>query len=284
MRVMVDMSATLLHHGHVRLIGQARQHGEVVVGLTSDAEIRAHKGYVPELSFVERKEILEALADVAEVVETPWLITEEVLNEYRIDLLVHGDDNSNGVAAERLMILPRTEGVSSTQLRQRATASLVAIENRKLMLTPGPAALLYENVAGLKPVFGRGDDEFTALSARVHNWLLELSGQDEIISMQGSATMALELGVRNLVSGRMLLIDTGYYADRMAGFTTADTAVDRVSYTELAGVTGAYDWVVCCYTETSCAFKADLGYIRSEADRLGARLFLETPLAGIRVQ
>ena len=134
MKVMVDMSATLLHHGHVRLIRQARQHGEVVVGLTSDAEVQCHKGYTPELSFAERKEILEALADVSAVVETPWLITEEVLNEHRIDLLVHGDDNSNAISADRLLMLPRTAGVSSTQLRQRATASLVAIQNRKLIL------------------------------------------------------------------------------------------------------------------------------------------------------
>ena len=38
-RVMVDMSATLIHHGHVRLIKKAAEYGDVIVGLTSDEEI-----------------------------------------------------------------------------------------------------------------------------------------------------------------------------------------------------------------------------------------------------
>ena len=33
-RVMVDMSVTLLHHGHIRLLKKAAEYGEVVVGLT----------------------------------------------------------------------------------------------------------------------------------------------------------------------------------------------------------------------------------------------------------
>ena len=30
-RIMVDMSATLLHHGHIRLLAKARAHGRVIV-------------------------------------------------------------------------------------------------------------------------------------------------------------------------------------------------------------------------------------------------------------
>ena len=32
-RILVDMSATLIHHGHIRLLKQASELGEVVVGL-----------------------------------------------------------------------------------------------------------------------------------------------------------------------------------------------------------------------------------------------------------
>ena len=35
-RVMVDMSCTLLHHGHVRLLQKAAQYGDVIVALTTD--------------------------------------------------------------------------------------------------------------------------------------------------------------------------------------------------------------------------------------------------------
>ena len=118
-RIMVDMSATLIHHGHIRLLKKAAALGDVVVALTSDDEVRTKKGYQPELSFAERKEVLEAVKYVTEVVESPWLITEDFVNRCRCDLLVHGADNSNVIDPKRLVIFPRTEGVSSTELRER---------------------------------------------------------------------------------------------------------------------------------------------------------------------
>ena len=100
-RVMVDMSATLIHQGHTRLITKAKEYGKVIIGLTTDEEILEKKGYSPELSFENRKEILESIKGVHEVVPVPWLINEEVLDNYRIDLLIHGDDNSNSISEER---------------------------------------------------------------------------------------------------------------------------------------------------------------------------------------
>jgi glycerol-3-phosphate cytidylyltransferase len=118
-RIMVDMSATLIHHGHVRLLKQAKQLGHVVVALTTDEEIRSKKGYEPELDYAARAEVLLAMRDVDEVVPSPWLLDNAFLAQHNIDLLVHGYDNSNPIAAEKLYILPRTEGISSTQLRAR---------------------------------------------------------------------------------------------------------------------------------------------------------------------
>lgn len=118
-RIMVDMSATLIHHGHVRLLKAARQLGHVVVALTTDEEIRSKKGYEPELNYAARAEVLLAMRDVDEVVPSPWLLDDAFLALHQIDLLVHGHDNSNPIAAEKLYILPRTEGISSTQLRAR---------------------------------------------------------------------------------------------------------------------------------------------------------------------
>ncbi len=128
-RIMVDMSATLLHHGHVRLLSKAAEIGYVIVGLTSDADVLSHKGYVPELNFSQRKELLLAIRYVDEVVETPWLISTETLDQHDISLLVHGDDNANQIAAERLLILPRTQDISSTMLRERARENLRKLSN-----------------------------------------------------------------------------------------------------------------------------------------------------------
>ena len=127
-RIMVDMSVTLVHHGHIRLLKKAAALGDVVVALTSDDEVRTKKGYQPELSFAERKEVLEAVKYVTEVVESPWLITEDFVNRCRCDLLVHGADNSNVIDPKRLVIFPRTEGVSSTELRERVIRAVQSME------------------------------------------------------------------------------------------------------------------------------------------------------------
>ena len=124
-RIMVDMSATILHHGHVRLLAKASEYGQVVVALTSDSEIEMKKGYTPEIAFEERREILESIKYVDEVISSPWLIDEDFLDLHNIDYLVHGHDNSNPVAKEKLIIFPRTEGVSSTKIRS-AVLSAVA--------------------------------------------------------------------------------------------------------------------------------------------------------------
>lgn len=118
-RVLVDMSATILHHGHVRLLAKASRLGEVVVALTSDEEIVRTKGYQPELRFEERKEILESIKYVSEVVESPWLIDDNFLEIHNCGFLVHGDDNSNTTSPERTITFGRTAEVSSTEIRQR---------------------------------------------------------------------------------------------------------------------------------------------------------------------
>ena len=119
-RIMVDMSATIIHHGHIRLLKKAKEYGKVIVGLTTDDEILSKKGYIPELAFEYRKEVLESIKYVDEVVPTPWLLTDETLEKYNIDLLVHGSDNSNEIDEDKLLVFPRTEGISSTDIRKRA--------------------------------------------------------------------------------------------------------------------------------------------------------------------
>ena len=116
-RILVDMSLTSVHHGHIRLLKKAADLGRVVVALTSDEEIQKSKGFSPALCFEHRKEIALAIRYVDEVVESKWLIDEAFLDAHEIDLLVHGDDNSNPISESRLVIFPRTEGISSEVLR-----------------------------------------------------------------------------------------------------------------------------------------------------------------------
>ena len=77
---------------------------------------------------------------------TPWLIDDDVLDKYAIDLLVHGSDNCNVISSEKLKIVPRTEAISSMDIRSRVQKTITDINNKKLMLNSGPAVVLHENV------------------------------------------------------------------------------------------------------------------------------------------
>jgi cytidyltransferase-like protein len=116
-RILVDMSLTTVHHGHVRLLRKAHQLGDVIVALTSDEEIFKSKGFYPMLSFEHRKEIALAFKYVNEVIKCQWLIDEKFLDLHNIDFLVHGEDNQNPVPSEKLVIFKKTTGISSSQLR-----------------------------------------------------------------------------------------------------------------------------------------------------------------------
>ena len=117
-RILVDMSLTTLHHGHIRLLQKASELGYVLVALTKDSDILAHKGFTPYLSYEHRKEILLSIKYVDEVIESDWLINEQFLDKFEIDFLVHGDDNINPIPPERLIIFPRTKNISSSDWRK----------------------------------------------------------------------------------------------------------------------------------------------------------------------
>ena len=128
-RVLVDMSATIIHHGHIRLLRKAKEYGYVVVALTTDEEILNSKGFIPKLKYEERREIIQSIRYVDDVVPCAWLIDDLFLDKHKIDLMIHGDDNQNDVSPNRLLILPRTQGISSSLLRgdiQAASATNVS--------------------------------------------------------------------------------------------------------------------------------------------------------------
>lgn len=117
---MVDMSATLLHHGHIRLLKKASLLGNVIVGLSTDEDIYKIKGYKPELDFKQRKEILLGIRYVNKVVKVKYYLNMQELKKHKIDYLIHGQDNSNEIHKNKLILVKRTSNISSSTLRKRA--------------------------------------------------------------------------------------------------------------------------------------------------------------------
>ena len=226
-RVMVDMSATLIHHGHVRLLKKAAEHGDVIVGLTIDEEIVTKKGYTPELTFEQRKEILEAIKYVSEVVAVPWLLTDATLAEHNIDLLVHGDDNSNLIEKEKLLIFPRTEGISSTDIRHNVVKALAQKSSRKVLLNPGPATTTYSvKMAQVVDDICPREYEFGDLMEWVSTELTSIVANPEkyvSILFGGSGTAVVEATLSSVVSHdkKVLILNNGAYGKRMCQIAEA---------------------------------------------------------------
>ena len=119
-KILVDLSATIIHHGHIRLLKTASKLGRVIVALTSDIQIKKYKGYKPELNFSQRKEILESIKYVDKVIKSNWMIDNRFLKKYKIDYIVHGSDNSNKVDRKKMIIFKRTKGISSSLIRKKS--------------------------------------------------------------------------------------------------------------------------------------------------------------------
>ena len=118
-KILVDMSATLIHHGHIRLLKKAHNFGEVIVALTRDSEIKKYKGYNPEIKYKHRKEILESIKYVKKVIPSNFFLDEKYLKKNYISYLVHGKDNKNEIEKSKLKIFKRTKNISSSILRNR---------------------------------------------------------------------------------------------------------------------------------------------------------------------
>ena len=130
-KVLVDMSFTIPHHGHIRLIKKANKLGNVIIALTSDSEIKKKKGYKPELDFNQRKEILESNKHVTKVIKSPWLINDKFIKKNSIDILVHGNDNKNKVTKAKIVLLKRTRNISSNLIRKKAYFNLSKTKTKK---------------------------------------------------------------------------------------------------------------------------------------------------------
>lgn len=284
-RVFVDMSVCILHHGHIRLLEKARTLGKVIVVLTTDEEVLAHKGYHSELSFAERKEMLLALKFVDEVIPGPWLIDDAFLKDHGADMLVHSGPNFNAVSEVPVVDLDRTDGVSSEEIRARSLRSIVEKRNSaKCLLTPGPTNLHSESLLDLRPVFSRNDADYQEVTARVLEAIRLRAGQDSIAAMQGSATTAIEVATSNFLTGDVVAVVSGYYSDRMAAMIRRKvkrlglSQLTRINYDEFLNEGKSLpkcDWVVACYTETADAFKADLKALRHLSDGLNASLMID---------
>lgn len=150
--------------------------------------------------------------------------------------------------------------------------------NQTAVFTPGPASLCSGNLEAIGPAFGRCDVAYEEVEKSVLDALLHMSKHEKIVRMQGSATLALEIAIRNFAFGRVLVVSSGYYSARLANFARLSNEVshvDEVEFEHIQEISGEYDWVMACHVETSRALKLSMPAVRALSDRVGARLLVD---------
>lgn len=112
----------LFHIGHLNLLKRAKELGDyLIVGVSTD-EFNRIKGKECQISDKDRMQIVEAIRYVDEVIpESSWDQKPKDIQENDVDIFVMGDDWKGKFDDLKkyceVVYLPRTEGISTTQLK-----------------------------------------------------------------------------------------------------------------------------------------------------------------------
>lgn len=113
----------LFHIGHLNLLKRAKALGDYLIVAVSSDEFNLQKGKVCKIKDTDRMQIVEAIKYVDQVIpETSWDQKIEDVKKYDVDVFVMGDDWKGKFDFLKdyceVVYLPRTEGISSTQLKE----------------------------------------------------------------------------------------------------------------------------------------------------------------------
>lgn len=113
----------LIHTGHINILRRAKEMGDYLVVAISTDEFNTIKHKQAYYSFEQRKQILEAIRYVDEVIpEHTWDQKVQDVKAHDIDIFVMGHDWEGEFDFLKeyceVIYLPRTEGVSTTKTKQ----------------------------------------------------------------------------------------------------------------------------------------------------------------------
>lgn len=113
----------ILHEGHINLLKRAKELGDHLTVMLSTDEFNKLKGKSNYYTYEDRKLVVEALRYVDEVLpEKNWEQKAQDIKDLEIDVFVMGDSwagKFDELAAEcEVVYLPRTEGVSTTKIKE----------------------------------------------------------------------------------------------------------------------------------------------------------------------
>ncbi|EME44654.1 hypothetical protein DOTSEDRAFT_72194 [Dothistroma septosporum NZE10] len=132
-RLWIDGCFDFFHHGHAGVMLQSRRFGdELLVGLHNDGDIAANKGPTV-MNLAERVAAVNACRfSTLCVPHAPYVTSIPWISHYGCQYVTHGDDITSDASGEdcyrfvkkagRMKIVPRTPGISTTDLVGRMLA------------------------------------------------------------------------------------------------------------------------------------------------------------------
>ena len=165
-KVYIGMSADIVHPGHLNILLEGSKLGRVIVGVLTDEAIVSYKR-LPYLSFNQRKQIIQSIKYVDEVIAQKTLDYTDNLYSVKPDYVVHGDDWKKGpqkktrenvikVISEwggKVIDIPYTKGISSTMLNNKidsiGTTPEIRLKRLRRLLEVKPILRLIESHSGL---------------------------------------------------------------------------------------------------------------------------------------
>lgn len=155
-KVYLGMVADIMHPGLINIINEGAKYGDVIIGLFTDKAVAEHKR-LPFLTYDQRKQVVENIKGVSEVIpQDEWSYIPN-LKKLRPDYIIHGDDWKTGIDMElreevykimeeiggSVIEIPYTKGINSTGLVE---------EEKSLGTTPEVRMRQLRRLIGAKPI------------------------------------------------------------------------------------------------------------------------------------
>ena len=165
-KVYLGMIADIMHPGLINIINEGAKYGNVIIGLYTDKAIASHKR-LPVLTYEQRKEVVENIKGVTEVVPQDEYSYVPNLRKYSPDYIIHGDDWKEGADKKirmevfevmneiggKVIEIPYTHGINSSQLAEDiegfGTTPEVRMKRLRRLIDAKPIVRILESHCGL---------------------------------------------------------------------------------------------------------------------------------------
>lgn len=165
-KVYLGMVADIMHPGLINIINEGAKYGDVIIGLYTDKAV-AERKRLPFLTYEQRKQVVENIKGVSEVVpQDEWSYIPN-LRKLKPDYIIHGDDWKTGMDMElreevfkvmeeiggEVIEIPYTKGINSTGLveeeKSLGTTPEVRMKRLRRLIAAKPIVRIMEAHDGL---------------------------------------------------------------------------------------------------------------------------------------